>query len=102
MTKREAEALIQRVCRNELPLGFTQHFWTRANQRLAGLNRLHVFEILRSGKISHGPTWNPTHANHNLVMAKRLPDFGEVRLVLSIAEHCGAFCITVYGTDEGD
>jgi hypothetical protein len=97
MTKKDAEAIIRRVCRNELGLHVTKHFWKRVNERLPGFTTQHIYAALRTGEIARSPVLNPSHGNHTVEIRAELIDFGKVLLVASIAEYSGVVCITVYG-----
>ena len=66
MTKSEAEAVLLRVCMNELELGLTAHFWERARMRLPGFGRQHAYAMIRSGRVRGKPVKHETHHNHTV------------------------------------
>ena len=96
MTKADAENLIARVCRGELGLGFTYHFWERVRKRTPGLQRQHVFNVLRSGKVQGKPVLDERYNNHKVKVRAKLPDFGQIELVVAISCFGGAVCVTIY------
>jgi len=97
MTREDAEALIGRVCRNEVGLGFTDHFWVQAGKRFPGLQRQQVYNILRSGRVVDAPVRDGIHRNHTVKVRATLSDFGPVELVAAVSDDSGLFCITIYG-----
>jgi hypothetical protein len=96
MTKTEAEKLITRVCRGELGLGFTGHFWDRAGERTPGFQKQHVYNVLRTGKVQGTPVFDEKHNNHKVKVRASLPDFGRVELVLAVSWFDDTVCITIY------
>ncbi len=93
---REAEAILGRVCRNELGLVCSDHFWERARQRFHGFSFLPLLLVLRAGKIVGGPVRDADNRNFRVTVEARIPDFGRVRVVVGIARNRDAVCITLF------
>ncbi len=96
MTRAEAAAILGRVCRHELSLEFTRHFWERVDERFPGLRQLHVYLALRTGAVDGLPVWSREYDNHVVTVVSVVPDIGRIRLVVAISSSAGAVCITIY------
>ncbi len=96
LSKPDAEAIIARVCRNEIGLAYSSHFWVRVEKRFPSLTSMHVIQVLRTGDIVDGPVKDDSHNSYRIKIQASLPELGKVKLVVGIATNRDATCITVF------
>ncbi len=96
MTTEEAEGILRRVSRQEIQLAFTQHFKDRAEERHPGLTAVHVYQVLRIGKIWGTPEWVEQYKNYAVEVRAKLPDLGQVKILFGISDRPSVCCVTVY------
>jgi hypothetical protein len=82
MTRKEAEAIIIRIARFDIPLSRPAHFWERAGARRFTL--ADVTAVLRSHITEHAPEWNEGHGSYRVSLRGRCLDGRPTRVILDL------------------
>ena len=83
MGREEAEGLLRRVLRGEVPLERSLHFWERAVERGYTIHDVRV--ILRNHRLETNPRWNKEHGNFEVDLLGVSLDGRRTRLSIGLS-----------------
>lgn len=100
MTRAEAEAILRGIAQNRAEVRVTRHFWNRVRERVPGFGPSHLYRIVRDGDVVGWPEWSTVYRTETVTVRCRLPEFGDVQVVMAISSAKEVTCVTIYRTER--